>query len=395
LRALATSIPNPVLKILVQILGIILVLAALTDVFLTVLYARIGTGIITPSMSAGLFRLFKKLARLFPRYRDPLLSFAGPTLMVSIVIIWVSMLILGVSLFIWPRLGTSIQSRSGPTPTDFITAITYSGNSLTTAGNQDLSPTTPGFRMITMLQSLMGICVITLTITYLLEVYSALQRRNTFALGLHHSTGATADAVEMILGLGASGDFSGARRELGSLGVGLLDLYESHHFFWVLTYFRFGEPYYALSRIMLVILDCISLIRSALSESKYSNVVHSGAVGQLWNSSMHLLKEFTAVYLPQPPQETPPPTDPLEERQWRLRYREALMKLRGAGIATAEDESAGEEQYITIRREWDRYIRAGSEYMMHTMEEIDLAGAAAGRAVENLDEPRVKLRAAG
>ena len=372
-----------------------MVVAAVLDVFLTVLYARIGTGVLTPWVTAGLFWGFKKLARLLPRRRDSMLSFAGPSLMVAIIVLWVSMLVFGTALFIWPRLGISIQARNANTPTDFITALTYSGNSLTTVGNQDLTPTTPCFRTITMLQSLMGICIITLTITYLLEVYSALQRRNTFALGLHHSTGASADSIEMVLGLGASGDFAGARRELGALGVGLLDLYESHHFFWVLTYFRFREPYYALSRIMLIILDCITLIRSALSEKRYSHVIHSGAVGQLWNSSMHLLKEFSAVYLPTAPQETPPQTSEQQEMVWRLRYREALMKLKGAGIATAEDESAGEEQYISIRREWDRYIRSITRYMMHDVKEIDVAGAAAERAVAQLDQPRAKLRAAG
>ena len=40
-------------------------------------------------------------------------------------------------------------------------------------------------------------------------MYAALLQRNTFALRLHFATKATGDAAELVVGLGAAGDFSG------------------------------------------------------------------------------------------------------------------------------------------------------------------------------------------
>ena len=90
---------------------------------------------------------------------------------------------------------------------------------------------------------------------------------------------------------------------------------------------------------------------------------------------------------PKPPARIPQPPDEQHEQLWRLRYRSAIVKLRGAGIETADDEAAGEEQYVAMRREWDRYILAFTEYFMYTREEVDPAGVAAAKSAE----PRLSL----
>ena len=47
--------------------GAVLMAAALLDVFLTVLYARAGTGILSPFVTRGAWRLFRVVARAFGR----------------------------------------------------------------------------------------------------------------------------------------------------------------------------------------------------------------------------------------------------------------------------------------------------------------------------------------
>ena len=65
-----------------QALGALLVLLILLDVFLTVLYARAGTGIISSRLALLIWRAFGIISRQFGRSRGTMLSFCGPTILV-------------------------------------------------------------------------------------------------------------------------------------------------------------------------------------------------------------------------------------------------------------------------------------------------------------------------
>jgi hypothetical protein len=214
-----------------------------------------------------------------PKYKDRLLSYAGPTLLVLTVFVWVGQLLLGFTLIVWPALGSAIQASSGGTPTNFAAAFYYAGFSLTTLGTGDIVPLTPFHRLLTVLMAAVGFSVLTLSLTFFTSVYSALVRRNTFALGLHHRT---ADAAVLLSHLGPSGNFSDARSELTTMAENLINLYQSHHFYPVLHYFRFQGDAYALSRMALLPLDTATLIHSALDEGAYPSLVRSSAVAALW-----------------------------------------------------------------------------------------------------------------
>ena len=62
-----------------QISGILIVLLILLDVFLTVLYARMGSGLISPQLARTVWRVFRVVARSFPRYCARIASFCGPS----------------------------------------------------------------------------------------------------------------------------------------------------------------------------------------------------------------------------------------------------------------------------------------------------------------------------
>jgi hypothetical protein len=382
----------------VQIVGAHLILLALLDVFLTVLYARLKTGLSTPLLSRFVWWAFKRLCDMMPKWKDRVLTFAAPVTLVLMFVLWMSELIIGHALLLWPGLfNGGITAVSGPTPTDFVTAIYYSGDNLTTVGNGDLNANGRFYKLLTVFESVAGMAVITLSITYLLEIYSALQRRNAFAVSLHHQTSSTGDAVEKIVGLGPNGDFEGARQDIQMIAKQLVDLYETHHFFWILSYFRFEKEYYALSRIMLVVLDIVTLMRTGLSERRYTNLLRSGPLTEMWNSGMHLLRDFSQAYLPRTPSASPTmDEDPAMIELWRQRYRMAVMQMRGAGIEVAEDLHLGEEKYVEMRREWDRYVNAFAHYMAHTPDEIDPAIASVRRREKQIHEVGVQaLRRAG
>src|SRR5437867_10278270 len=273
------------LRWLVQILGAALAVTALADVFLRVLYARSGIGVISHRLSRMNWRLFRGLAGLCPaKMRVAVLTFGGPTLLVWIAAAWVLSLAMGFALVFWPMLGKSVVSSGGRTPGDFLTAFYYAATTATSVGNPELRPVMPLAKVLTVLDSVLGISLITLMLTYFVEVFSALQRRNTFALGLHDCTGGSGDPVDLLCGLGAAGDLDDARAQLARFASALADLHESHHFYESLFYFTFREPHYAISRIAVIVMETATLIRSALDEQEYARVKHSAAMTQLWDS---------------------------------------------------------------------------------------------------------------
>jgi hypothetical protein len=280
------------------------------------------------------------------------------------------LLLLGFSLIVWAALGSAIQASSGGTATGFPAALYYAGFSLTTLGTGDIVPLSAPYRLLTVLMAAIGFSVLTLSLTFFTSVYSALVRRNTFALGLHHRTLGTADVAVLLTRLGPGGDFSDARSELAVMAEELINLYESHHFYPVLHYFRFQEDAYALARMALLTLDTATLIRSALDEEMYPSLVRSTSVAALWGGGMQLLEGVAVTFLPHPQPEKAEELERDTEREWRAHYNQALEKLGAEGIRVVEDVDAGASKYFALRREWGPYVVAFADYMLYDWHEV-------------------------
>ncbi|HEX9962911.1 MAG TPA: hypothetical protein VGB00_18405, partial [Pyrinomonadaceae bacterium] len=204
------------LQWLEQALGGLLFLLILADIFLIVLYARMGSGIISNRLAHLIWRLFRLVSKPFGRRRGTILSFCGPFILIFLVIFWALTLTCGAALIIHPNLGSSVKSSSGETPTDFITALDAGGGSMSIIGASDFSPQSSGFRLLYLLNSILGMSVVSLTLTYLMQVYNALQRRNALGLHAYLLTAETGDAAELVAGLGTDGKFSNGYSDLGN-----------------------------------------------------------------------------------------------------------------------------------------------------------------------------------
>src|SRR3954465_12613521 len=268
------------------IAGALLMGTVLTDVFLTVLYARAGTGIISDRLARLVWLALRALAS--ERSRGHLLSFCGPAIVVALLLTWSILLALGAALIVHPQLGTSITNSNQDTPTDLVTAIYVAGSSLSIVGGSNFAPQSPGAKLLFLLNSVIGTSVISLTITYLMQIYGALRTRNSLCLKIHALSGETGDAAELLAHLFAKNQLSAGYNNLSELAAEVTDTKEAHHFYPILFYFRFPEPYYSVSRSWLVALDAVSLIRSALpTEADW--LKQSGAVTQLWTAALLLL----------------------------------------------------------------------------------------------------------
>lgn len=355
------------MNVLAQVVGVILILLALIDIYLTVLHPRVDSSLLSVPIARATWQLFRCVARtIVPKKRHQLLSYGGPTIVVVIVAAWVLLLILGFALISWTGLGTAIQASQGQTPTDFITALYYSSFSLTTLGTGDLVPQTSVHRLLVVLEAALGFSTFTLTITYILSVYSALTRRNTFALSLHHRTNNTADSAELLARLAAGNNLNNIQQDISNMARDLIYLLESQNTYSVLLYFRFRQTYYALPRIMYLSMDVVTLIKSALDAEKYRSVVESAAVTELWCGGLHLLEEVCNAVLPK----TRSKMREQNEQLWREHYNRAIERMKVEGIKTALDPEAGASLYISMRHEWEPYLSKLLNYMEHDRREI-------------------------
>jgi hypothetical protein len=168
------------------------------------------------------------------------------------------------------------------------------------------------------------------------------------------------------------GELSGGYNNLSEWAGEMAKAKEGHHFYPVLFYFRFREPYYSVSRSTFLALDAVSLIKSALADDKAGWVKESTAVQQLWSVSLMLVSTLDKTFLKQAPEADIDPIDDKAEA-WRARYFAALQRLRQAGAPLAADEETGAELYVKLRRRWDPLIAALAPAMAYSMEEIDPA----------------------
>ncbi len=354
------------MKLLVQIIGAGLIIISLIDIYLTVLFPRLGSSLLSLPLGKGMWQIFRMLARIVPFKDAKLLAHSGPTLMIATVVVWVCLLMCGFALIVWTELGSAIQSSGGWTETNFVTALYYSGFSLTTLGTGDLTPETDFQRLLMILEAAIGFSIFTLTITYLLSVYSALIRRNTFALSLHHRSDSTADAAEILVRLGASGELGGVQQDISHMARDLINLLESQHSYPVLLYFRFRQTYYALPRILLLAMDTATLMKTALNTQKYHSLLYSPAIAELWGGSQQLLFELSSLFQPKTRLNI---NESLEE-VWRKRYYRAVKKFQDQGIETVTDLETGADSYISLRRKWNPTLMKLTSYMGYSWSEI-------------------------
>jgi hypothetical protein len=355
------------------IIGAVLLAVVLVDIFLTVLYARVETSLFSSRVSHLVWRACRWLALATGRYRVAVLSACGPVILWVVLVVWVFGLTLGTALIIHPALGTDVTTSSGETPQDFFAALYAGGSSMTIVGASDFTPQTGAFRLFYLFMSFVGLAVLSLTLTFLAQVYTALQQRNTLGLQIDYASNATGDAAELLARLGPQGKFEGGYSILGTMAGSMSAVKEAHHFYPSLFYFRFRKPTYAVSHFTLVALDTVSLIESALDEECYGWLPKSAAVAQLKQSSLTLVKILTNTFLPETPPQGRSPSDSQTLDCWRDRYHRAVLRLQQAGIQTASDTRVGAERYVTLRSEWDPLVRQLAASMAYSMEEIDPA----------------------
>ena len=98
------------MEIVEQIAGAIATVVVLLDIFLTVLYARAGTELLSRVVARTTWLGFRLVSRPFGRHRGTVLTFCGPVILVTLIFVWAAGLALGAALIMHPHLGAGLRA---------------------------------------------------------------------------------------------------------------------------------------------------------------------------------------------------------------------------------------------------------------------------------------------
>jgi hypothetical protein len=159
------------------IFGFGLIAAVNVDVIWTALGTH-GGGPVSGPFTAMLWRIGR--ATLGKREQHRLLSFAGSAIVTLQLILWVSMLWGGWFLVFSARPDAIVDARTHA-PADVPSRIYFSAYLLSTLGNGDYIPSTGGWKILCGIATLGGLGTLTMAITFVLQVLSAVVSKRQMA----------------------------------------------------------------------------------------------------------------------------------------------------------------------------------------------------------------------
>jgi hypothetical protein len=161
--------------ITLTILGLVLIVLAIRDVFHT-LFSPSEQGDLSEWIARSIWRSFK---RVLPRC----LNFAGPVAFVSVVLYWIVSVIFGFALIYLPRMTEAFTVGVGLNHSryaSFMGALDTSIGSLITLSTGVYS-TTPWMTLIMGIESIIGFGLLTASVSWILSIYPVLEHRKSLA----------------------------------------------------------------------------------------------------------------------------------------------------------------------------------------------------------------------
>jgi hypothetical protein len=162
-------------NILLEILGTLIVLFGLREVFRDIFH---------PTRSGTLSELVGQLLSLLMR-RTRLRPAVGALSLVITVVCWIATLAVGFALIFWglapAQLFLPSDHSTHPAPHQFLRCLYFSLGAFDTFQTFDLRPTTNWLRLVITFEGLVGISMITASVSWTVLLYPALARSRQFA----------------------------------------------------------------------------------------------------------------------------------------------------------------------------------------------------------------------
>lgn len=241
-------------------LGGLLVLAVFVEAFMTTLAVSAGAGPLTSRVFATCWRGLLRMKGL--PGGSWLLTGGGAVLLVLTVLVWVLWLWFGWTL-VFAGSGAVEDGRTSA-PAGTLDTVYFTGMTLFTLGTGDVVAGTPGWRVVMAVAGFSGLFLVTLTITYLISVVSAVVMRRSLAIQVR-SLGDSSTAI-VVRGW-AHGRFTTMfEQQLVGLTQSIATSAEQHLAYPVLHYFHAGTPDLAAARAVADLDEALLLLGDGVAE---------------------------------------------------------------------------------------------------------------------------------
>ena len=331
--------------------GAALVALVLSDVFRTVVLprpARRGLRL-GPPLRSGALRVWKAvIRRLSPEARAIMLGTLGPLLIVTELVVWVALLILGYGLLLH-ALGDGVRPVPG-----FMDALYAAGGSFLTLGmaSPQEAVSVP-VRLVVLIAAGSGLTVVTLVVTFLLSVQEALQRREALVLRLRARTGPKPSGLAVLdTHARLSEEHQATLREFfADWEAWCADVLLTHRAFPILAYFRSNDEDCGWLAALGAVLDAAALVKTMSHDGSAEHAVLCHIMGT------RLVQELAEQFRLQPDG----PDD-----VGRDRFVAVLRRLEQSGYDAGGDDAA-----------WERFQPLRSQYhpaLQGLLDRFDVAG---------------------
>lgn len=242
---------------LMIVMGLLVVASAAIDALWTTLWPDGGAGPLTERASTIIWSAAHALAGT---KRDWLLSIAGPFILSATVLMWIALLAAGWLLVFGAEAQAVLNARTLQ-PADLTGRIWFVFYTMFTLGNGDFIPNGGAYQIAGAATVASGMILITLAITYVLSVISAIVQKRSFASQVS-SFGESPEEFVATTWDGAR--FGALAPHLASLTSSLSVLAEQHQAYPILHYYRAGSREKAGARAVAIFDDALAIFEDAV-----------------------------------------------------------------------------------------------------------------------------------
>jgi len=361
---------NSVTSILLTIAGAALLALVFFDIYATILRATKHSGLLSSSLNRGLWWIAKLAAqKLSRRRRHRFLSPVGPLLMPTLIAFFILMLLTGFALIYLPRMATEFKIDDAAGGNQIFQAFYFSGVTLLTIGYGDIAPASGAMRMIAVIEAAAGLAIISLSITYLLTVYGALERKRAVALKFYHQARQGADIAGFIASHFARGRFHSLTESLREATRDLQELLESHLEHPVIHFFHPPEVYKGLPRALFVVFETVAILNAHLDEEYVEAGDHPDVLIAGDNARYVLAELVTSLNLQTGASESFE-SDEETLRRRRKSFNRALKSLKKTEIKTRSDIERAFLEYSEDRANWERQLFRFADFLGYDWDEV-------------------------
>ncbi len=336
---------------LVGIIGVLLIVIGLWDVFETIVLPRRVT------RRVRLTRLFYRFTwrpwRLIAdtikkkKRRESFLGVYGPLSLLMLLSVWALTVVAGFAvlhLALGSKVG-QINENSG-----FFIDLYYSGTTFFTLGLGDIAPTSAAARAITVVEASLGFGMLALVIGYLPILYQAFSRREVNISMMDARAGTPPIALELLRRHQQANSMASLDQWLRDWEMWAADLMESHLSYPALCFFRSQHDNQSWLAALSTVLDVCSLVMVGIDG------LPKWQAQLTFKMARHALVDISQIFN----------TSPLKHDGERLKSQDLetlRAQLQAEGVVLNADP--GDERTLEELREmYEPYTKVLSQYLM-------------------------------